>query len=85
MYGLKPMSIEEEAGAPANIKRTRANKITAIDKCAFMRRAIDTIELTARNIPELDDDAHSALVELWIQEIRYAEEKLNDVLMYGRR
>lgn len=83
-YGLEPMTLEEEMNAPFNVKRTRENKIAAIDACAFMRRAIDTIESTARKIPERDDDRHSALVELWMQEIQYAEKKLDDVLRVGR-
>ena len=85
VYGLKPMSLKEEMNAPENIKRTRANKIEAIDTCSFMRRTIDTIELTALKIPELDDDTHSALVEIWMQAIRYAEKKLDEVLMVGKR
>lgn len=84
IYGLQPMTFEEELAAPENIKRTRRNKIAAIDACAFMRRTLDTIESTARKIPELDDDAHSALVELWMQAIRYAEEQLDEVLRVGK-
>ena len=84
IYGLQPMSLEEEMNAPANIKRTRGNKIAAIDTCAFMRRTLDTIESIALNIPELDDDNHSALVEMWMQAIRYAKEQLDEVLRVGR-
>lgn len=84
VYGLKPMSLEEEMNAPENIKRIRENKIVAINTCASMRGMLNTIESIALNIPELDDDNHSALVEIWMQAIRYAEEQLNEVLRVGR-
>lgn len=34
-----------------------------IDTCKFARNLIETIEITARKAPELDDEKHSALVQ----------------------
>lgn len=62
-YGIQPLSFEEEWNQPENAKRTRHNKMKIIDTCKFARNLIETIEITARRAPELDDEKHSALVQ----------------------
>lgn len=63
IYGIKPMSFEEEASMPEAAKRTRNNKIHMIDKITNIRRMLDVIEGMARDIPEKNDENHSQIVQ----------------------
>lgn len=62
-YGLKPMSLEEEANAPQNIKNTRNNKVRIIDDCNAIIAMMETIRNRAYRCPELDEDKHAKLVK----------------------
>lgn len=63
MYGLEPVSLEEELSLPYEKKRTRLNKIDIIDQCGFAENLLKTIKNRAKNAPELDDKKHADLME----------------------
>lgn len=62
-YGIKPMSINEEAALPQYAKQTRNNKIHMIDTCEQMRRMLNSIEYRMKHAPELNKREHAELVE----------------------
>lgn len=76
IYGLQPMTFDEELAAPDNVKQTRRNKMTIIDNCAFMKRAIESVESRAKRIPEEDDAAHAKLIDDWCRKVLAVEEEL---------
>jgi len=82
IYGLQPMTFEEELAAPENIKRTRRNKIALVDLCNNMRHMINQIEFNAKLTPEVDNDHHSGLVEEYTELVRKASKDLDEVFMW---
>ena len=63
MTVLKPMSLEEELNAPANVKRTRNNKLKMGGELDFMSRYIEQMRNRLSQIPEKDDERHAEMVE----------------------
>lgn len=63
MTVLKPMSLEEELNAPANVKRTRHNKLKMGGELDFMARYIEQMRNRLSQIPEEDDERHAEMVE----------------------
>lgn len=63
IYGLEPLTLEQEIELAPNAKRTCNNKIKIIDTCASIRWLLDTIEFRVRMAPVLDDQEHADLVD----------------------
>ena len=63
LYGLKPMSLEEELTAPAPIRETRSNKINIVSDCEDIMKVAGWLWEYARVIPEENDPVHAALVK----------------------
>lgn len=63
IYGIKPLTVEEELNYPASAKQTRNNKMKIIDTCEQIKKLIETIEVIANAAPERDDKRHAALVQ----------------------
>lgn len=63
MTVLKPMSFEEELNAPANVKRTRNNKLKMGGELDFMSCYIEQMRNRLSKIPEKDDERHAEMVE----------------------
>lgn len=62
-YGIRPMSVNEEANLPYYEKQTRNNKIHMIDTCESMRRMLNSIEYRMKRAPELNNKEHAELVD----------------------
>lgn len=82
-YGLNPMSFEEEANAPENIKITRDAKVSIINNIDRMRKYLDTIEFRARETAEIDDDAHASFVLEWYAMVSGLAVDLENASTYG--
>lgn len=78
-YGLKPMSLEEEMNAPANIKSTRNAKVHCNHTLNFIIRTCESELSRCRKIPELDDDHHAEIVKKYETCINKALECLNEI------
>ena len=82
-YGLKLMSLEEEANAPRNIKNTRNNKVRIIDDCNTIITMMETLRSRAYCCPELDDDAHAKLVEELANLVTDVKRNVNEAFRFG--
>ena len=80
LYGLKPMSFEEEANAPESVKEERRCKIEIQNMCSLMARDLVTIAYTARNIPEEDDVAHAERVKQYRDAVKAAQAAIDRVI-----
>lgn len=72
LYGLSPMSLEQELNAPAPVKQTRNSKVAIIDVCCELKRFAEQTMSYARRIPEENDEKHSALVRAYADGMRAA-------------
>lgn len=63
MTVLKPMSFKEELNAPANVKRTRNNKLEMSGELDLMSSYIEQMRNGLFKIPEEDDKHHAEMVE----------------------
>ena len=52
IYGIKPMSLDEEVTIPTADKKIRENKIKSIDTISLIYRGLNSIENRVRNMPE---------------------------------
>lgn len=83
-YGIKPMSIEEEAKLPKFAKQTRNNKIKIMGVCTAMRRILGSVEYRTKHAPELNNEEHAALVEELKNLLNQAYETLEKTYTIGR-
>lgn len=84
IYGIKPLTVEEELNYPANAKQTRNNKMKIVDMCERIRSLIYVIECRAKGAPELDDAKHAALVQELADKVRDAHSLLKSTWQIGR-
>lgn len=77
-YGIKPMTLSEEAAMPPSIRRTRENKIYMIDAINLMRKQLDSMEFVVKQIPERDDDDHSQLIQKLREKVAVAKIYVED-------
>ena len=82
-YGIKPISLQEEANLPEAIKSTRSNKVKIVAICEYAESLIKQINRRAVNAPELDDDKHSALVEDYARKVEEMKRVIDEVASYG--
>lgn len=82
-YGLRHMSLKEEANAPQNIKKTRNNKVRIIDDCNAIISMMETLRIRARSCPELDEDGHAKLVEEFASLIVDVKYKADEAFRFG--
>ena len=82
-YGLKYMSLKEEANAPQNIKRTHNNKVRIIDDCNTIISMMETLCIRARSCPELDEDGHAKLVEEFASLVADVKYKADEAFRFG--
>lgn len=82
-YGLKPMTLDEEANAPQNIKNTRSNKVRIIDDCNSIMRMMESIRDRIYRCPELDEDGHARLVEEFASLVVDIKHKADEAFRYG--
>lgn len=78
IYELIPMTLEEEANAPAAVKAKREVKITVVDRCNLMRQLVDQIAERAKKIPETNDMDHASLVKGFGDAVLFAMLALED-------
>lgn len=83
-YGLKPMTLEEEANAPENIKRLRGCKINIYDRCDSIRMKAYTIKIRAKLILEEDDVEYVRLISRFEELVEEADRTLYKALMLGK-
>lgn len=84
LYGLKPMTFEEEANAPENIKLLRQNKIKIVCHCGFIKGLAYQIEERAKGILEIDDEKYVELISKYQKLIENAEHLLYEAEMLGK-
>ena len=63
VYGLIPMSAEDEFDLPETLRKTRRNKKGIYNDCEYIRRVAEDYMGKARRIPELDDEKHAETVQ----------------------
>ena len=63
LYGLSPMSFEEELVAPIPVREIRNAKVEIIDNCNAIIRLAEAAINSTKRIPEDDDWEHAALVD----------------------
>ena len=83
IWGMKPLTIDEELSLPENERRTRDNKVIIISQITSMRQMIDQIENRAKGIPVKDDPKHAELVEEFRKMVTRANVALESAAMYG--
>ena len=83
MYGVPAMSLKDEMALPVNVKRTMQNKVSIIDKCGLMQRAIDQLRLRVWATPMIDDNTHADAVETWANMTMDAEQILWNIARFG--
>lgn len=83
MYGLKPMSLKEEAEAPQNIRNTRNNKVRIINDCDAIMRTMESIRGRVYRCPELDEDGHAKLVEEFTSLVAEVKRKADEAFRFG--
>lgn len=84
IYGLKPMTFEEEANAPDTIKSIRSSKMVISIQCESIKSFADQIEDRAKGIVEKDDKAYVELIDQFERLVREAEYVLHKATMLGR-
>ena len=84
IYGIKPLTVEEEWNQPENAKRTRLNKMKGLDTTHHMKALIETLEIRLRAAPELDDKAHADLVEKLVNKVDDAYRDIFEAVNVGR-
>lgn len=85
IYGLKPMTLEEEINAPDMVTCLRRSKIDIHDRCESIKMKVDTIELTAKMILEKDDEQYVELINRFERMIKEADNLLYEAVMLGKR
>ena len=73
MYGLKPMSFEDELNAPENIRKTRNAKHSAGLACDWIMKYATWLREKAERIPEEDDDKHAELCVKFAELVKEAK------------
>lgn len=85
LYGVPTMSYEEEKALPATEKQTIGCKMSIVDKCGLMAKAVDQIKFRARATPIIDDAKHSEQIAEWEHMVLEANDLLWKIATYGVR
>ena len=72
IYGMEPLSLEQEINLPWMVKQTRNNKMKIIDTCGHMTQLLETIKDTARMAPTPNDLEHAQLVQAYTDAVTEA-------------
>ena len=72
MYGIEPMTVEQESSAPEPVKLTRQNKISMIDSCYLIVRMAQDMSEYVKRIPTENDPQHAALVQRLADKVQSA-------------
>ena len=83
VYGLAPMTLEEEINASDTVHAKRIAKITIVDDCKSIRMMLETIEYRAKGIPEIEDKKHLEFVKEYQQKVRQLYLLESEVSEYG--
>lgn len=70
MYGLAPMTLEEEMNASSIVHAKRNAKISIVTYIHFIRMILDSLEETAKGIPETEDIEHLEIVLNYQEKIK---------------
>lgn len=79
IYGLVPMTFQEEIAAPVAIKSTRTAKVEANIALSHIIRRCNAELAKAKNIPELNDGHHAEAVRKYCNCIREALRCLDEI------
>ena len=69
VYGLKPMTFEEELALPEAQRKTRNNKMKVYNDCEHIMRTAEDYMRRVKQIPELDDATHSSIVQEFANDV----------------
>lgn len=83
-YGIRNLSLKEEANLPRYERLTRNNKISIVNSCESMKKILDSIEGRARKIPERNDYEHCVMVLEYAKLMSKAWDELQKVYLYKR-
>lgn len=83
IYGLAPMTFEQEVNASDTIRAKRNAKINIVDDCKSIRMMLESIEDRAKGIHEIEDDEHLAFVKEYQRKVRQLYLLASEVSEYG--
>ena len=83
-YGIRDLSLKEEADLPRYERLTRNSKIHIVNSCESMKKILDSIESRTRKIPERNDYEHCMMVYEYAKLMSKAWDELQKVYLYKR-